>query len=182
MRITLLLLALLVASSSASISQTNFTRVGYVRTSSVTDAPQCVRESLSLKQGETDAAMGGVRVTDFMFTNTSSSACTLNGYPRVELLNRKGRVGRRAVNSNQLPDDSQKMPPRLVTLEPGKTARFRVHYNSGGAGYTGKPCPIYPKVRVLAPGITRPFVLRSDIQSCPKTDFQVSSVRSGTPQ
>jgi len=136
----------------------------------------CVREDLRIKEGETDAAMGGVRETPYIFTNVSSSACSLDGYPIVELLNRRGAVVRRA--SKQKSDE----PAATATLAPGKTAEFNLYYNSGGAGHMGKPCPTYPKVRILAPGMTKAFVLRSEIQSCPRTDFQVSSVRSGTPR
>ena len=139
-------------------------------------ARQCVREDLRIKEGETDAAMGGVRETPYIFTNVSSSACTLDGYPVLELLNQKGVVVRRATKQNS---DEPKAP---VILDPGKTAWFNLDYNSGGAGYMGKPCPTYPKVKIVAPGTTRAFVLSSEIQSCPRTDLQVSSIQSGSPQ
>ena len=142
----------------------------------------CQFTNLSVKEGESDAAMGGVRATDYIFTNKSSAPCTLSGYPRVELTNVKGVVLRRATHSDQLPTDAEKMPPQLVTLEPGKSAWFTINYNSGGAGYMGKPCPTYPKTRVSAPGVIQFSVLRSNIQSCAKTDFQVTSVRSGEPR
>lgn len=137
---------------------------------------QCVREDLRIKEGETDAAMGGVRETPYTFTNISSSACALDGYPALELLNQKGMVVRRATK--QTSDE----PRAAVILDPGKTAWFNVNYNSGGAGYMGKPCPTYPKLKIIAPGTTRPFVLRSGIQSCPRTDLQVSAIQSGAPQ
>ena len=136
----------------------------------------CVREDLRIKEGETDAAMGGVRAMPYIFTNVSSSACTLNGYPIVELLNRRGAVVRRA--SKQKSDK----PAATATLAAEKTAEFNLYYNSGGAGYMGKPCPTYPKVKIVVFGTTQSFVLRSNIQSCPRTDLEVSSVRSGTPQ
>jgi len=136
----------------------------------------CVREDLRIKEGETDAAMGGVRVTPYIFTNVSSSACTLDGYPALELLNQRGAVIRRATR--QKSDE----PNAAATLEPGKTAWFNLNYNSGGAGHMGKPCPTYQKVRVTAPRVARPFVVRTDIQTCAKTDFEVSSISSGTPQ
>ena len=182
MRIFWILLALVAGTSFVVISQTGIGRLAYARNTNGIAAPQCLREHLSLKEGNTDAAMGGVRATDFVLTNASSSACTLNGYPRVELLDRRGRVRRRAVSSAQLPGDTQKMPPQLVTLAPGNTAWFRIYYNVGGAGHIGKPCPTYPRLKIVAPGTTRAFGLRSDIQSCPRTEFQVSSLRSGTPQ
>jgi hypothetical protein len=143
-----------------------------------TGTPPCRRANLSLKEGETDAAMGGVRLTDYIITNKSTAACTLKGYPRVELLNQQKRIARRAVDREQLIDDSEKTPPQVVTLEPGKTAWFRLHYNSGGAGLE-KPCPSF-RLQILAPGTTGPFVFRS-FTWCPGTDFEVSPVRAGKP-
>ena len=139
-------------------------------------ARQCVREDLRIKEGETDAAMGGVRETPYTFTNISSSACTLDGYPALELLNQKGMVVRRATKQKS------GEPTAVVTLDPGKTAWFNLNYNSGGAGHMGKPCPTYPKLKIIAPGTTRAFVLRSGVQSCPRTDLQVSAIQSGVPQ
>ena len=141
-----------------------------------TRARQCGREDLRIKEGETDAAMGGVRETPYIFTNISSSACTLDGYPALDLLNQKGVVVRRATKQKS---DG---PKAAVTLNPGKTAWFNLNYNSGGAGHLGKPCPTYPKLKIVAPGTTRAFVLRSAVQSCPRTDLQVSSIQSGAPQ
>jgi hypothetical protein len=180
MRITLLLLGMVVCSSIAT-SQTVVNPSRYALTPVESPAPQCVRPSLTLKEGETDAAMGGVRATDYVFTNTSSSPCTLNGYPRVELLSSSGVVARRAMGSDQLPGTTEKTSPQLVTLEPGKTAWFRLYYNSGGAGHIGKACPTYHKLRIVAPETTRAFLLRTDMQSCRRTELNVSAVRSGAP-
>jgi len=139
-------------------------------------ARRCVREDLSMKEGETNAAMGGVRETPYIFTNISSSACTLVGYPELELLNQKSLVVRRATKQKSDEESAS------VTLDPGKTAWFNLNYNSGGAGHMGRPCPSYQKVRVTAPRIARPFVLRTSIQTCPKTDFDVTSINAGMPQ
>jgi hypothetical protein len=139
-------------------------------------ARKCLREDLRIKEGETDAAMGGVRETPYTFTNISSSACTLDGYPALGLLNQKGMVVRRATK--QKSDE----PTAAVILDPGKAAWFNFNYNSGGAGHMGKPCPTYPKLKIVAPGTTRAFVLRSGVQSCPRTDLQVSAIQSGAPQ
>jgi hypothetical protein len=136
----------------------------------------CARESLTIKEGETDAAMGGVRRTPFVIKNDSSSACTLEGYPALELLNRAGAVVKRATK--QKTDD----PVTPVTLEPGKTAWFALNHNAGGAGYMGKPCPTYTRVRISIPTVTRPFTLRSDIQTCAKTDFEVTAISAGAPE
>jgi len=150
-------------------------------TSKSFDAPQprtrpCAREDLSIKEGETDAAMGGVRRTPFVLTNISKSPCTLEGYASVELLNKAGALVRRSTK--QKSDDA--ITP--ATLEPGKTAWFALNFNAGGAGYMGKPCPTYKQVRITTPGANRPFVLRTDIQTCAKTDFEVTPIVAGAPE
>ena len=84
-----------------------------------------------------------------------------------------------AVNSRQLPGDETAGPPDLITLESGKEAVFIVYYNSGGAGYLGKPCPTARKVRITAPETTRTFILNDQmISSCGKV--QVSAMRKST--
>jgi len=138
-------------------------------------AARCRRENLSAKEGETEAAMGGVRQTPYIFTNISSSPCTLEGYPSVDLLTGKGTVVRRSTKQKS------DLAVDAVTLEPGKTAWFNLNYNSGGAGHMGKPCPTYPKIRIVMRGVGRALVLRSEITSCPGTNFEVTSIQSGLP-
>jgi hypothetical protein len=135
----------------------------------------CARENLKIKAGETDAAMGGVRQTPFVLTNVSKAPCTI-GYPSLVLLNKAGALVKRATK--QKSDD----PITPATLEPGKTAWFALNFNAGGAGYMGKPCPNYRQMRITTPGAKRPFILRSEIQTCPKTDFKVAPIVAGTPE
>jgi hypothetical protein len=140
-------------------------------------AGQCRGVDLSMRHVSEDAAMGGEHLIVYAFRNNSSTSCTLKGYPRYELLDKTGRLRPRgrAINSQQLPGDEIKVLPRVVTVEPGKEAWFRVHYNSGGAGHVGKPCPVSPKVRVFAPGTARPFVMKEELTSC--RSVEVSAVR-----
>lgn len=137
--------------------------------------PACGREALSIKEGETEAAMGGVRQTPYTLTNTSSSPCILEGYPSVEVLNRQGKVVRRSKK--------QKVDEEIVsvTVEPGKTAWFSLNFNSGGAGYMGKPCPTYKVMKITVPGADRAMVLRTSITSCSESTFEVSPVHAGSP-
>lgn len=136
----------------------------------------CAREDLKIKEGETDAAMGGVRRTPYVLTNASKAPCTLKGYPALELLNKAGAVVKRATK--QKTDD----PISTATLEPGKTAWFALNFNAGGAGYMGKPCPTYRQVRITTPGAKRPFVLKTEIQTCGKSDFDVTPILAGAPE
>jgi Protein of unknown function (DUF4232) len=129
---------------------------------------QCGDNQLSLRHDSESAAMGGLRSMQFFFTNTSSSPCTLNGYPRFELLNRSGRPVRRgrATNGLTLMGDELKRPPQRVTIAPGKTAMFWIDYLARGAGSMGKPCPTYRKFRITAPGAKRVFVQSDAIEVC----------------
>jgi hypothetical protein len=142
----------------------------------------CLDRDLSVRHVTDDAAMGGQRTSDYAFKNISSSACTLIGYPRFELLDGPGTVrpGGRAISSRQLSDDEVNQQPKLVTIAAGHEAGFRVSYNSGGAGYVGKPCPVYWRVRITAPGTTRRFLLRERITSC--RDVEISAITSESPQ
>lgn len=139
---------------------------------------RCRENQLSVRHVSEDAAMGGVRTIDYAFTNTSSSPCTLSGYPRFEVLNKSGRLvrnGRAAYGLTMMGDDAR-TPQRLVTIEPGKTAVFLVYYNAGGAGYMGKPCPIYRRVKITAPGTKRGFVLREELQVCGRLEVSPVSL------
>src|SRR5580765_7225169 len=62
-----------------------------------TDPQPCTRAALTIKEGETDAAMGGVRRTPYTLTNVSKTPCVLKGYVSLELLNKAGTVVKRAT-------------------------------------------------------------------------------------
>jgi len=165
-RVAILLTLLAAASSGAG--QTNIKSTAYARSANVDAIIPCRGEELSVRHVTDDAAMGGHNLIDYAFRNNSSSPCTLTGYPGFELLDKAGNVRprARAINSRRLPGDETREPPQPVTLEPGQEAGFRVYYNSGGAGYMGKPCPVSRKVRIVPPGSRRIFELREEIRSC----------------
>jgi uncharacterized protein DUF4232 len=177
-----ILLALLVAASSVAAGQLAIKRTAYAHSAKVGAFAPCRGEHLSVRHVSEDAAMGGHNLIDYAFKNDSSSACTLMGYPRFELLDRSGKVRRhgRAVDSQRLPGDETNDAPQSVTLGPGKEAAFRVYYNNGGAGYLGRPCPLSRGVRITAPGTRRSFELREEIRSC--RSLRVSAVRNSPSQ
>ena len=181
MRVAILLI-LLAAASSVAAGQTNIKETTYARSANVGAFAPCRGEDLSVRHVSEDAAMGGHNLIDYAFKNGSSSPCTLIGYPSFELLDRFGKVPRhgRAISSQRLPADEAKEAPQLITLEPGKEARFRVYYNSGGAGYMGRPCPLSRKVRIKAPGTRRSVELREEIRSCRRV--LISAVRNSPSQ
>lgn len=165
----ILLAAASVAAAQESIKLAPNFRIG----------PQpCRGADLSPRHVTDDAAMGGHLLSDYAFKNESLSACTLKGYPVFELLNKFAGLLRngRAINSRKLIGDDAASDPQLVTIEPGKEAIFRVYSNNGGAGYTGKRCPMSRWVRIVAPGTTRAFVLKAEIRFCQAV--KVSAVRA----
>jgi len=166
-----MIISFAIAALAGTQTGPRFEALGTVTRSAV---PTCRREALSIKEGETDAAMGGVRQTPYTLTNTSATACTLAGYPSIELLNRQGKVVRRSTK--QKGEDVVS-----VTIEPGKTAWFNLNFNAGGAGYMGKPCPTYKIMKIVAPGAGRAIVLRTAITSCSGSNFEVSQVYAGLP-
>ncbi len=169
---------ILLASASAVMAQDNIKLVQNIRIG----LQPCTGADLSVRHANDDAAMGGHLLTDYAFKNNSSSACTLKGYPRFELLTKSGQLlrGGRAINSRQLMGEEAPSAPQLIKIEAGKEALFRVYTNNGGAGYTGKGCPTSRKVRIIAPGTTRAFMLKDEIRSCQKV--QVSAVRADSPE
>src|ERR1700730_12268872 len=182
MRGTVLLgLGLIAGTSTTATGQTPSPRVSYFM-NAMPVISRCKGADLSVRHVSEDAAMGGRNTVDYAFKNESMSPCTLMGYPRFELLDKSGKVEPRgrAINSQQLRGDASKQLPQLVTIEPDKDAWFRVYYNSGGAGYLGKPCPVSRMVWISAPGTTRSFVLPEKITSC--RNVNVSAVRSGLPE
>lgn len=156
-------------------------------TANGTTPARCLGSQLSLREAEGEADMGGKRYGNFVFTNTSSSACTLTGYPRFLLLNKSGRSLRGVrvrYEDGFVSGDSNRAQsgdaPQRVTLEPGQTAWFQIFYNDGMALGPPKRFPVSAKVRVVAPGTNRVFILRSQIRAC--CGVQVSSVRGGLPR
>jgi hypothetical protein len=180
MRRFILLFTILATASLSVFGQTS-TQFSHFKTGTPASPTTCRGEQLKVKHVTDDAAMGGVRLIDYSFTNRSSSPCTLKGYARFEALNRAGRLLKhgRAVNREELPS-LEKKAPELVTLEPGGTAWFRIHFNAGGAGYEGPRCPESFKVRITAPGARRGRVLREGITMCRR--IEISAVMSGVPQ
>lgn len=152
------------------------------------DSSACRGEQLSLREVEGEADIGGKRYGNYVFTNTSTTTCTLSGYPKFTLLNRRGQLLRNVqveyTNDFVIAGDTNEAVTRdgtvVVTLDPGKTAWFQIFYNDGMAVDHKKPFPVSAKVRVAAPQTGRTFLINSEIQAC--CGVEVSAVRSGLPQ
>ncbi|MEO6393216.1 MAG: DUF4232 domain-containing protein [Pyrinomonadaceae bacterium] len=141
-------------SASAAINRPN-------ATGPVVETSQCNGPDLSLVQIDSGIEMGGIAWWDYAFKNQGSSACTLNGFPRVQLLNARGQV----VHSKMVQNEDA--TPASVTIEPKQQAQFRLRYNNGSRGRKGTHClASVSRLRIQAPGTTRWFRRNDKIDLC----------------
>lgn len=139
----------------------------------------CMANQLSVSRVSDDAGVGN-RAVNFAFTNTSPTPCTLSGYPGFTPLDRRGRPMRGVrVTQSDATYFQPEQPAQEVTLEPGKTAWFQIAYTAVQS--TPRKCPSSAKVKIIAPGTKRVFVLREEITPCQRT-VTVTPVRSGLPE
>jgi hypothetical protein len=134
---------------------------------------RCTGANLTLKYDDTDAAMGGVRSAKYEFKNIGAHPCTLEGFPKLQLLNHAGHV----VHANLVKHSSD--TPKLVTLAHNGKAYFTIDFNSGGAGHEGPPCPSVTRERIWVPGVTKIFSRHDEIDLC--NDVEVSPVTDTSP-
>jgi len=132
-------------------------------------AATCSRSQLGVRaNGQMGAA--GTIYGAWVFTNVSTTACTLNGYPDLQLYGRTGRPIRTVVKRN--------LPPRpsSVTLTPGGSATFFSSYSDVASGPT--PCAMSEVVQITAPNVSAPLFIPAELAPC-RGIVNVSAVRAG---
>jgi hypothetical protein len=138
----------------------------------------CQTSSLQVKQGLAQGYAGGVyEVIDF--TNTSTSTCTLLGYPGVSLVTgpphtQIGLAAKRSTTSGQV---------KLITLAPGATANAQLqivdalNYPSATCGPTKAAA-----LKVYPPNQTAPVYLPNTSTACTKSvqTMNIGPVQAGS--
>jgi Protein of unknown function (DUF4232) len=123
-------------------------------------------------------AAAGSTYYPIQFSNTSSSPCTLYGYPGVSFV---GAVGGSQIGSAATRNPT--LPATLVSLSPGQTVHATLqvvdamNYPSGDCGLvTAHWLKIYP------PNQTAPVYVSFTAQTCtkPKTILSVQTVQTGS--
>ena len=135
----------------------------------------CPTSSLRVKQGVAQGYAGGVYVV-IDFTNTSSSTCTLYGYPGVSLVSGPpyAQIGLPAKRSTST-------PKKLVTLTPGATAHAQLqivdalNYPPASCGPTKATA-----LKVYPPNQTVPVYLPNTSNGCTKP-VQIMSIGTVQP-
>jgi hypothetical protein len=163
--------------ASPSMAQRNDRTSNYAH-HSATPLAQCLGEKLSVSRVSDDAGAGN-RAVNYVFTNTSSTPCTLKGFPGFALLDKRGRRMRGiSVGTSDATYFQSEQAPQEVTLEPGKTAWFQVAYSAVQS--TSRKCPVSAKVRIIAPGTRRALIIADQLDPC-RGGVTVTPVRSGLP-
>ena len=145
---------------------------------SVASTPaRCQTSQLSVRQVSGDAGVGN-RAIIYAFTNTSSSVCTLYGYPKFQPLNAKGQpIKEIQVIQSEITYFHQGKP-RQVTLAPGAQASFQIAYN---AVHEGQSCTQVSKVKIAPPNTDQFLTLAEQFTPCGAHggSIKVTPVESG---
>lgn len=128
---------------------------------------RCTVTSLKMRLGRGDPGAGNVYYP-LQFTNTGKSACVLNGFPGVSLIQRDGSViGKPAAR--------QGGAGKPVTIAPGKTVQSDLHtLNKGIKGNSCWKQPAY--LMVYPPGSTESMTLATSSPLVCGDTFDVSAV------
>jgi len=133
--------------------------------------PGCATQSLQVKAGIAQGALGSTyQVIDF--TNISSTACTLFGYPGVSLT-----AGSPPVQVGAAATRSTVAPASLVTLEPGQTANALLRITQA-LNYSAGTCSPTPTtaLQIYPPNQTVPVLLPYSSTGCASTTVNLLSV------
>jgi hypothetical protein len=114
-------------------------------------ASRCSSSVLSVKAGQGSGAAGSLQ-SEFAFVNRGSRACTLEGYPRLQMLSASGQEIA-TTNEHAPPGADGINRSKLLTLAPGHDAWFAIDY-ADQTGYGNLTCPTAAKVRFTPPGVT----------------------------
>lgn len=107
-----------------------------------TSVPTCSSNQITVSTYTSGAYSGtGNHGIAFLIVNLSGRACSLEGYPKLDLYpsSYKGKSTR--VTDNGGGEIFHAVLPRLVVIEPGATASFGLNYtDASNQGYPKAPC------------------------------------------
>lgn len=162
--------------TTTSTSATAATSTSTTTTQSTGTPPGCQPGQLHLTagRGEQTANQYGRRM---IFTNVSSSPCTMYGYPGLQLVGANGAAIDVPVHRGggyAFTDPG----PHLITLTPGASASFTF----GGSAIeqpSGAVCPTTMAVRVIPPNDYGQLSAPVQAPACPGSGVTVTAVSTG---
>jgi hypothetical protein len=102
-------------------------------------------------------AMGMV-IADFALINEGTQACSLEGYPRLQMLDRFGHDVA-TLERQALIGSPGAGVAKAVTIQPRGRAYFSVSYEDQ-TGFGDAVCPRARMLSIRAPGVSRAVILR----------------------
>lgn len=138
---------------------------------------RCFTQQLQISQAGASGATGHIQMI-YALENTSSTACTVFGYPGMQMVDSAGNPMPTTVvrgNAFTFPD----IQPRAVALEPGGQASFAVDYSDVPVG-NQTSCPVSAALEITPPNAFDRLVIPASIASCDSV-LHVSPVIAGVP-
>ena len=137
--------------------------------------PRCTVGQLTVRQTSSNGAAGSVGLT-YAFTNISATACSLHGYPGMQML----AAGGTALPTTVLRAPSVVVPSvveHTVVLAPNAIASFYAGYSDVSAG----SCPRAARLELTPPNAYDHLTIASSISPC-RGRINVSPVFAGAPK
>ncbi|MGW7331077.1 DUF4232 domain-containing protein [Streptomyces sp. NPDC054840] len=152
--------------ASAALFATTCAAVGATQASALPRTPTCHVADLNLAIGEPDGAAGSLYYP-IRFTNTSTHACTLRGYPGVSVVDvRHQQIGTSATRTGGAVN--------TVSVQPGETVTATFRTNSPGMTEC-RPTSTY--VKVYPPNSYQAVHIPYHLQVC--GTFDIRPVHAG---
>jgi uncharacterized protein DUF4232 len=121
----------------------------------------CVAGQLAVVLGQGGGAAGSVG-TVVSFKNTSGTACSLYGYPGLQMLDATGKpIPTEVIRGTSTTVPS--VPEAIVSVAPGAEASFDLGY-ADGTGFGSASCPTSTEVEFTPPNATQQITVPWQIQ------------------
>jgi len=131
--------------------------------------PSCLRNQLGVRANGINGAAGTIHGA-WVFTNLSTRACDLDGYPDLQLYGRAGRPMPTTVKRDLPP------APSHVKLSPGGSATFYTSYNDVPSG--SHACQTSAVIQITPPNAAASLFIPAQLEAC-RGIVHVSAVRGG---
>jgi hypothetical protein len=130
-------------------------------TSANAEPPACVSKQLAVVLGQGGVAAGSVGMV-VTFKNTSDAACSLYGYPGLQMLDAAGHpIATEVIRGTSTTVPS--VPEEVVEVAPGSEASFDLGFPDA-TGYGSATCPTSSEVEFTPPNATQPITVPWKIQ------------------
>jgi hypothetical protein len=165
-------------STTATHHTTSSTTANSTTSSTTATETTCQSSGLSFSIGQGNGAAGTIEEPVIM-TNTSGSACTLSGYPGMQLYDAAGAIPTNVVRGGvTFGTAAANGPVATVTLAPNGTAQFTLHYSDVPVDNESS-CPTSTTAHITPPNDLASATVPLAIAPCGMGTVHVSPVYAG---